>query len=309
MPIFLISTSGFDMDSELLVGLDSAGWIAHRNPYGRKLTEEEVTGLLSDLKAEAIVAGVEPLTAAVFDANPQLRVISRVGIGLDNIDMDAARKRGIIIRSTPDAPSQAVAELTIGLIFSVLRGIPTAHQAIRTGGWKPITGRALGQMRLGIVGLGRAGRKVAQSMTTLGARVEYYDPFVTQSAFGRAESALDLAAKSDVITLHVPNTLATADMVDAKFLATMPEGSYLINTARGELVDEDALLDALRRGHLAGAALDVFKEEPYTGPLAQEPNVVLTAHMGSKAAEVRARMEYEALMNMAEAIGIQSSGW
>lgn len=292
-----ITTSGFDMSNPLLADFEAHGWAVVRNPHGRKMTEEEVTGLLADCGAEAVVAGVEPLTAAVFDANPQLRVISRCGSGFDSVDVDAAKARGIVLMRTPEAPAEAVAELTIGLAIGVLRRIGEADRSLRAGEWHALMGRSLGRSRIGIAGLGHVGSRVARVATVLGAEVGYCDQFVHAPEFERFDNVRKLAEWTDVLTIHLPHDSETHNVVDGTVIDALGPDGVLINTARGGLVDEAALYDALRDGRLAGAALDVFEDEPYAGPLRDLPNVILTCHMGSYARQMRGVMETEALRN------------
>ncbi|HHC08651.1 MAG TPA: hydroxyacid dehydrogenase [Actinobacteria bacterium] len=298
MPTLAITTSNFDMENPYLDKLRDHGWEIVRNPLGRRMTEDEVLDLLRTSAAEAMVAGVEPLTRRVFDANPQLRVISRCGSGLDSVDVEAAAERGIGLYRTPEAPAEAVAELTIALAISVLRRIGEADRLVRAGTWKALMGRSYGRSRIGIVGLGHVGSRVAKVSRALGAEVGYTDRYVTDDAYRRFPDVLSLAGWADVLTIHLPHDEETHHTVDAAVLDALGPEGVVVNTARGGLVDEEALFAALREGRIAGAALDVFETEPYDGPLSSLPNVVLTCHMGSYARQVRAAMETEALQNL-----------
>ncbi len=292
-----ITTSGFDMANPLLQDLSESGWSIVRNPHGRKMTEDEVSDLLQTSGAEAMIAGVEPLTRQVFQANPQLRVISRCGSGLDSVDAAAADEANVTVLRTPEAPAEAVAELTISLGIAVLRRIGEADRLIRSGEWHALMGRSYGRSRVGIVGLGHVGSRVAAVSAVLGAEVGYTDHYVDSAAYERFESVTDLAKWADVLTLHLPHDEDTHHTVNADVLDALGYGGVVVNTARGGLVDEDALYNALHDGRIAGAALDVFESEPYSGPLATLPNVMMTCHMGSYARQVRAAMESEALAN------------
>jgi D-3-phosphoglycerate dehydrogenase len=286
------------MANPLLADFEAHGWQIVRNPHGRKMTEAEVSELLSESRAEAIVAGVEPLTAAVFDANPQLRVVSRCGSGFDSVDVAAARERHVVLMRTPEAPAEAVAELTIGLAIGLLRRIAEADRNLRDGVWHALMGRALGRSRIGIAGLGHVGSRVARVATVLGAEVGYCDQAVDAPEFQRFDNVHKLAEWTDVLTIHLPHGADTHNVVNADVLDALGPEGVLINTARGGLVDEEALYQALRSGRLAGAALDVFEDEPYQGPLRELPNVILTSHMGSYARQTRGVMETEALRNV-----------
>jgi D-3-phosphoglycerate dehydrogenase len=246
-----------------------------------------------------LIAGTDPITSEVMDRAPHLRLISRVGIGLDNVDLLAARERGIEVCYTPDAPAPAVAELTIGLMLSVLRSIPHVDRQMRDGRWQRVLGRRLGALTVGVVGVGRVGSRVVSLVQGFGARVLANDlepkPDVTGVEWVSKER---LYAESEVITLHVPLTAETRNLVDAAAIACMRPTTILINTARGGIVHEAALAGALRAGRLAGAAVDVFEIEPYRGELAAVDGCVLTCHMGSMSEDCRRRMEIEATENV-----------
>jgi len=297
-----ITTSNFDMANPLLDELVAAGFRIERSTYGRRLTESEVTDLLCESHAVGMVAGVEPLTEAVFVANPQLKVISRCGTGYDSVDQEAVQRQGIRLLNTPNAPATAVAELAVGLMMAVLRRIPEADRRVRSGTWKALMGSLLAKRIVGIVGLGRVGQRVAELVSAFGASIIYYDPFVAVPEHERAESIVDLASRVDLLSLHLPVSDATRGIIDREVLQALPEGAIVVNTARGGLLDEEALREGIESGKLAGAALDVFEEEPYEGPLAGCDNVVLTAHMGSYAKEARQLMENEALRNLIGAL-------
>jgi D-3-phosphoglycerate dehydrogenase len=297
-----ITTSNFNMDTPVLDEFRGDGWEIVRSPYGRRLTEEEVTELLSTGEVVGMVAGVEPLTEGVFAANPQLKVVSRCGTGFDSVDRVAAERHGIVCINTPNAPAAAVAEMTLGMMMAALRRIPETDRAIRSGTWKALMGSLLAKRHVGIVGLGRVGRRVADLASAFGAHIKYYDPHVATAEYDRVATVVDLASKVDLLTIHVPLSDETRNLISTDVINAMPEGSIVVNAARGGVVDEVALADALRSGRLDAAAMDVFTEEPYSGPLCDLDNVVLTAHMGSYAKEARQLMENEALQNLLGAL-------
>jgi D-3-phosphoglycerate dehydrogenase len=299
-----ITTSSFDMSNPHLREFSESGWSIARNPHGRKMTEDEVLGLLRTSGAEAMIAGVEPLTRRVFESNPQLRMISRCGSGVDQVDTEAARSAGIAVFRTPETPAEAVAELTISLAIAVLRRIGEADRLIRSGEWQALMGRSYGRSRVGIVGLGHVGSRVAEVSAVLGAEVGYTDSFVDDAAYRRFDDLQQLAKWTDVLTVHLPLDEDTHHAVNAETLDALGRDGIVVNTARGGLVDEQALYEALVEGRIAGAALDVFESEPYAGPLATLPNVMLTCHMGSYARQVRAAMESEALRNALVFLGM-----
>jgi len=299
MTEIVISTSSFDLDDNPTIDkLRAAGLAVTCNPFGRKLTETEIGELLSK-SVVGLLAGVEPLTAKVIAAAPGLRVISRCGVGLDNVDQAATRDRGICLLSTPDAPVDAVVEMTMGLMLAALRQIPAADRQLRDGGWPRLKGRLLKAQTVGVLGLGRIGTRVAGLCAAFGARVIAHDAQVTQSAaVVEPVSLQELLAQSDIVSLHIPYDRTTHHIIGEETLANMKPGAMLINTARGNLVDERALLGALKSGRLAGAGLDVFETEPYSGALCDLPQVVLTPHLASSATETRREMEQEAARNL-----------
>lgn len=299
-----ITTSGFDMANPLLTKFEEHGWNIVRNPFGRKMTENEVLELLLSESVEAMVAGVEPLTDRVFAENPQLRMISRCGSGFDSVDIDAAEEFGLSLYRTPEAPAEAVAELTISLAIAVLRRVGEADRLIRSGEWHALMGRSYSRSRIGIAGLGHVGSRVAAVSTVLGAEVGYTDSFVDNADYERFDDIEALAQWADVLTVHLPRDESTLHSIDADVLTALGPEGVVVNTARGGLVDEDALYQALTEGRIAGAALDVFASEPYSGPLGSLPNVMLTCHMGSYARQVRSAMETEALQNALDHLGI-----
>ena len=295
----LISTSSFGVTgNDSLRRLADAGFEIILNPHRRRLNEAEA-GELLDNDVIAMIAGVEPLTRKVLTKAKQLKVISRCGTGIDNVDVDAAKELGILLKNTPDAPARAVAELTLGMILGVLRRIAEADRGIRATKWAPLMGRLLSEQTVGLIGYGRVGKRVAHLVRAFGARVIVYDnqehPAEEDIEF---LSLNDVIGTADVLSLHVPYSKELHHLLNRERIAAMKKGAVLINAARGGLIDENALLEALQSAHLAGAALDCFQTEPYDGPLVDLPQVVLTAHMGSYANEARALMEREAADNL-----------
>ncbi len=308
MNTLVISTSSFDIDNNPpLLHLQKNGMSIVTNPHRRKLTEDEIIELLRQ-GAIGLIAGIEPLTRRVFEAAPQLKVISRCGAGLDSVDLTAAKQHGITVLNTPEAPAQAVAELTLGYILALLRQISTIDTAVRNSEWPRTQGRLLAAQTVGIIGLGHIGRRVARLCQAFEATVVAHDPFVQQAPDGVTLMPLpQLLASADVITLHVPYSSELHHLLDAKAFAAMKPEAIVINAARGGLVDEDALATALSAGTIAAAALDVFEQEPYHGPLIANRNIILTSHIGSLARESRQRMEIEAAENLLQ--GLQQNGF
>lgn len=300
MPKIIISTSSFDLGSSApLAALKSHGFEIILNPHGRRLTEAEVMELLQGVVG--MIAGVEPLTRNVLERAKGLKVISRCGIGMDSVDLEAAGSLGIRVTNTPGAPVAAVAELTIALMLDLLRKVSQADRGIRDGKWMPLMGNLLGARTVGIVGYGRIGQKVAEILQAFGSKILVNDmaELPPHSHPGVEACSLDeLMQRADVVSLHLPYNSSTHHLVNEKKIALMKPASIIINASRGGLIDELALFAALSSGRLAGAGLDTYEQEPYRGPLAALPQVVLTAHMGSYAKESRMQMEQEAAENL-----------
>lgn len=303
MNALVISTSSFDIDNNPPIQhLLQQGMQIITNPHRRKLTEDEIIELLSS-GAVGLIAGIEPLTERVFQSAKNLRVISRCGAGLDSVDLVAAKNHGITVLNTPEAPAQAVAELTMGFILSLLRQISQIDQSVRQGEWPRTQGRLLAAQTVGIIGLGHIGRRVARLCQAFEANVIVHDPYANQVPTGVALMPLEqLLATADIITLHLPYAPDTHHLLNAKAFATMKPEAIVINAARGGLVDENALAEALQTGKLSAAALDVFEQEPYHGPLIECSNIILTSHVGSLARESRQRMEVEAAENLLQGL-------
>ncbi|MCK9617665.1 MAG: phosphoglycerate dehydrogenase [Lentimicrobiaceae bacterium] len=284
--------------------LSNKGYEVINNPYGRKLTEEEVIELAKD--CVGIVAGVESLTARVMDALPNLKCISRVGVGMDSVDLEYAEKKGIVVVNTPDGPTRSVAELTLALTFSILRRVPQADSAMKLKKWEKQSGNLLYQKTIGIIGLGRIGKMVTEMFRALGNPVIGYDLYpdkVWANTNGVQLSEMNqVLSDANIITLHIPGNKDKSAVIGKQELNLMKKGSFVINIARGGVVDEVALYNALKSGHLAGAGIDVFTNEPYNGNLCELDNVVLTPHIGSYAEEGKLQMEIDAVNNLIEEI-------
>ncbi len=295
----LITTSSFGIGGgDLIARLKKGAHSVVLNPHGRKLTEDEVTQLILKHRPVGMIAGIEPLTGEVLKNADGLKVISRCGVGTDTVDLEAARRLGIVVTATPDAVTIPVAELTVGLILAVLRRIASVDASIRSGGWERPMGRLLFEKTVGVVGLGRIGTHVSRLLSAFGCRLAGYDPALTSHGVCRLTGLDKLVETSDIVTLHLPFSPENRRIIDRDRIGRMKQGAVLINAARGGLVDEAALADAVRSGRLSGAGLDCFDDEPYRGELAELPQVVLTPHIGSYAAEARAMMEEQAVDNL-----------
>jgi D-3-phosphoglycerate dehydrogenase len=305
-PRVLIGSRSFgQIFPEHIRRLEEAGCEVIPNGVGRAYRAAELMTALQGV--DAIITGTDELTAAVIQAAGRLRTIAKHGIGLETIDLDAARARGIVVSATPAASSDAVADLALALLLAVARKIVPAHLSTQAGRWKNFTGMELRDKVLGIVGLGRIGQQVCMRAQGFGMRVIAYDPYPNHTfAAAHNVSFVPLAAllaTADVVTLHAPPEPGRGPLLGADALAAMKPGSLLINTARGALVDEAALADALRGGHLGGAGLDAFVDEPPTGsPLLALENVVLTPHIGGSTVDGRRRMGEMTVENVLRAL-------
>ena len=295
----LITTSSFGkIDPSPLEELKNKGLQVVMNPLGRKLTEMEVLEMILEHKPVGILAGVEPLTANVLNKASHLKTIARAGTGMDSVDVESAKRLSISVTNTPEAPTIAVAELTLGLILCLLRMLHTSDASIRSGTWTRPMGNLMYGKTVGIIGCGRIGKKIATYLETFGCVVIGSDPAnlkLNEFSILKLDALLSTA---DIVTLHLPYSKKNHHFIDSKRISQMKKGAYLVNAARGGLVDENALLEALVSGQLAGAALDCFETEPYDGPLKNLSNVLLTAHLGSYAREARVMMETQAAQNL-----------
>jgi len=294
MNIF-ISTSSFGKYDDLpLRMLKDCGYDVQLNPHGRKLTTDECLTLYKNI--DGLIAGTEMLDASVLKSAENLKIISRCGVGIDNVDSKAARELGIKLYSTPDGPTLAVAELTVGLILTLLRQVPQMDRDIRDGTWKKRMGNLLQGQHVGVIGFGRIGRKTAEILTNFGTELAYCDPMVLEAEAGYLKMGLmELLSWANIITIHVSGQQM---LIGHNELQQMNKGAWLVSCARGGVVDETALYQALKERKISGAAIDCFGEEPYYGPLKELDNVILTPHIGSYAIEARVNMEVQSVNNL-----------
>ena len=299
MTSVFISTIPFGVhDQSPITMLEDRGCAVRINNTGRKLTTEMLIEHIGD--AEILIAGTENITAEAMDAAPNLKIICRVGIGLDSVDLKAAQDRDIIVSHTPDAPSPAVAELTLGLMFDLLRHITWSTEGMRNHKWVRHFGKRLDHSTVGILGYGRIGGMVATKLKAFGVQnVLVYDidpeKMEAAKAAGCITSTYDeIYEKADIVSLHLPLSQQTKRMIGKAELDLMGSETLLINTSRGGIIDEGDLYHALMHKSIMGAAIDVFEEEPYQGLLTTCPNIILTAHMGSMTVDCRTQMEIEA---------------
>ncbi|HET7745236.1 MAG TPA: phosphoglycerate dehydrogenase [Gaiellaceae bacterium] len=257
--------------------------------------ESDLSSIIGDYDA-IVVRSATTLDAQLIERAERLKVIGRAGVGIDNVDVDAATRRGIVVANAPESTVVSAAEHTIGLLLAVARTIPQAHASLKAGRWERASraGIELAGKTLGVVGLGRIGVQVARRALALGMRVVAYDPYVSHDRFRELgvepEATLgELYEASDLITLHLPLTDETRGLLDREAFAAMRDEVRIVNAARGGLVDEEALVEAIRSGKVAGAALDVFGSEPYAGPLLDLDQVVVTPHLAASTTEAQDR--------------------
>ena len=294
-----LTIRSFDHDGPAMAKLREQCRIGYINRSGRRMAEGDLCQALDG--ASGVIAGTEPFSQMVINACPRLRIISRVGTGIDSIDSEAAQARGIRIFTTPEPPVQAVAEHTLALLLSILKGIPQRNEMMRKGEEALQAGTLLAGKTIGIVGFGRIGMKVAAMLKSLGCRILAYDPFTGGTDQGGVEflvSLEDLVAEADILTLHASARPGGQPILDGHILSRCRRGMVVLNTARGSLIDEAALVHALEEGTVAAAGLDVFPTEPYTGPLLRFPQVIATPHVASNTIETRREMEMGAVENL-----------
>ena len=305
-PKIAITTSSFGREDSLpLKLLAKTKFELVMNPFARTLKEDETIQLVKE--CAGVIAGTENYDRAVLQQLSQLKVISRCGVGMDNVDVKIAQDKKIKVFNTPDAPTQAVAELVIGLALNLFRQVSLMDREIRQGVWRKRMGLQLAGKKLGIIGFGRIGQAVAKLAKALGVKVFYYDPYVKKSPIAgvKALQLQELLKEMDIISVHLPYTDETKDFLSEKEFKLMVPNIFLINCSRGGIVNEIQLYSALKRGRLAGAAVDVFDQEPYQGPLKELPNVILTPHIGSYAKEARVKMELEAVENLIKGLKVR----
>lgn len=283
--------------------------------YREKLPVDDLLKLIPEYDA-LIVRGQTRVTASVIEAASRLKVIGRAGVGVDNIDLEAAKKRGIAVVNAPTSTTVAVAELSFGLLLAVAREIPRADATMKQGQWskKEFEGVELNGKVLGIIGYGRIGMEVGRRAAAFGMNVIVYDPNVSEDELAHSEaepvSIQDLFAWSDFISLHLPLNVQTRDLIGPLAFSQMKDGVRIVCAARGGIVDESALLNALKSGKVAGAALDVFeKEPPGLTELISHPRVIATPHIGAQTAEAQSRAAEDIANEVLSALRGESLRW
>jgi len=302
-PVLAITIRSFMLDEPAKRRLESHFTIGYVNSSGKRLSEPELVNAVRN--ADAVIAGTEPFSGTVINAAPELKVISRVGVGLDSVDLDAASGRGIRVLVTAGSTVQPVAEHTLALILCLTKRVAEYSESARKNEHGIKQASLLRGKKAGIIGLGRIGSRVGELLSCLGCPVIFFDPFVSRPPdprWEKAESLNQLLSGADIITLHLPAQKDQPPLLDREAFNQCRRGVIIVNTARGSLVDEQALTDALGSGTVAGAGLDVTVKEPYSGPLLSFPRVIITPHVASNTTESRRAMEQEAVENLIQAM-------
>ena len=304
MQKILITPSSFGQCGlEPIEILKENGFEVANNPYGRKLTPDETVALAADVIG--VLAGVELYNEEVINQLPNLKCISRVGVGMDSVDTPYAKSKGIEVVNTPNGPTKAVAELSIALAFDLLRDVSLSDRRMRNGVWKKSIGRLIEGKMVGIVGLGRIGKATAKLYQALGCTIIASDKYPDEKWADQNNVSFmelnDLLQKAEIISLHVPGT-SGEPLINGKELSLLREDAILINLARGGVVNESDLFTKLSERNDLKVALDVFEAEPYNGSLIELENVTLTPHLGSYAKEAKLEMEIQAVQNLLKSI-------
>jgi len=297
--ILVTATSFGKNDARLKTELEAQVASVTYNLTGKPLTSEQIAELLPGI--DGLIAGLDNIDRPALEKADRLKVIARYGVGVDNVDLTVTRERGIIVTNTPGANSVSVAELALTLILSLARQIPEAVAAVHEGKWPRLGGLTLENKTVGLLGLGAIGKQLARRLQGFDCNVIAYDPYPDQD-FAREHRVKltnmeDVVLTADFLSLHLPLLPETRQLVNDQFLSRMKKGAYLINTSRGEIIDENALVAALESGHLKGAGLDTFSIEPPdpSNPLLKLPQVIATPHLGAQTDGATSKMGWLAM--------------
>jgi len=297
-----ITIRSFDSSGHLRQKIEDEFTIVYTNTSGVRLSEGELIRALNN--AEYVIAGTETYSKKVLESAGKLRAISRVGVGTDSIDTTVAARLNISILNTPEAPVIAVTEHALALLLAILKYIPVYNSQARQGDQSIKPGILLSGKTVGIAGLGRIGFRFASLLSMMGCQIRYYDPYLkvpVPETWKSSQSLEELVRTSDIVSLHAAPKSDGSPLIDAATLRNARPGLILINTARGSLIDEAALEQAIQEGIISAAGLDVFSKEPYTGALLKYPQVIVTPHVASNTLESRGHMEFEAVENLIQA--------
>jgi len=305
MKILITPRSFASFSDKSLKMLAERNYKIERNNTGRPYEKEEMLKLIKDI--DGIIIGIDELSAVIIGKANKLKVISKYGTGLDNIDIDVATNKKIIVTNTPTANVDAVADFAFGLILSLARRIPEADKKTKSGKWGKIIGKSVWEKTIGIIGLGKIGKQVAKRAKGFDMNILAFDIVKDKKSakkYGIKYVKLEkLLRKSDYITIHIPLNYATRNMISYEELEKIKESAFLINTSRGGIVDEKALYDALKNNKLRGAALDVYKNEPLReSPLTELDNVIMTPHISAYTEEAIENMSIQAAQNLIDVL-------
>ena len=290
MKVVVGASSFADTNPKLVEMLEEKGIEVVKNPYGRRMNQQEIIEHLQG--ADGLLAGLEPLNEEVFKACPDLKVIARIGIGMDNVDKSATEKYGIRVSNTPEGPTNAVAEMTLTALLSICHNIIWANQDIHNDVWKKRLGHSISEYKVLILGYGHIGRKTADLLAKLGAQIMIYDKYNEEVSTCTLEEGL---READVISVHASGK---EEILSAEHIAQMKAGVILLNSARGTLINETALYEALKSGHVSAFWGDALWEEPYHGILKECENAILTPHICTYTKSCRDSMELQAVENL-----------
>lgn len=299
--ILVTATSYGKTDSRLKTDLEAHVGSVIYNPLGRPLSSAELAELL--VGVDGLIAGLDAIDQEAISKADRLKVIARYGVGVDNVDLNAAKNRGIIVTNTPGANAGSVAELALGLMLVLARQILEGSRSVQQGNWPRLPGKTLEGKTVGILGLGAIGKQFARRLAGFDCTILAYDPLGDQSFANEHNVRLialdEVVTQSDFLSLHIPLTPETRGLVNSSFIAKMKKGAILINTSRGEVVDELALAEAIMNGHLGGAGLDAFMVEPPdpSNPLLKLPQVVATPHLGAQTDGATSKMGWWAMQD------------
>lgn len=294
MKVVVGASSFGDGNDEVIKMLQDKGIELVKNPYGRKMNQEEIIAHLQG--ADGLLAGLEPLNEEVFRQCPDLKAIARIGIGMDNVDRDAAARHGIQVSNTPEGPTNAVAEMTLTALLSICHNIIWANQDVHNGIWKKRIGHSIQEFKIFVIGYGNIGRKTAQVFRDLGAEVMVYDKYNEEESTCTMEEGL---CQGDVISIHASGK---DEIITPEMFESMKDGVILLNSARGGLINEKALYDALKSGKVSAFWGDALWTEPYDGMLKDCENAILTPHICTYTKSCRENMEKQAVENLLGAL-------
>lgn len=296
MKVVVGASSFADGNTEIDTLFAEKGIELVKNPFGRRLTKDETIAHLQG--ADGLLAGLEPLDEDVFSKCPELKAVARIGIGMDNVDKEAANRHGIKVSNTPEGPTDAVAEMTLAALLSICHNIIPSNEDVHNGVWKKRLGKSISEMTVFIVGYGHIGQRVAKLLEGLGAKILIYDKYNEKVSTVSFEEGL---CKADVISIHASGK---DEIISPKLISKMKDGVIILNSARGGLINEKALYDALNTGKVAAFWGDALWQEPYDGILKECKNAILTPHICTYTTKCRSSMEMQAVENLFRDLGV-----